>query len=158
MVRRLIGEVIQSLRKALEYLVYELACFDSRSIVKNTQFVSVDSEEDFRRNLRHLNGLTGEHKTMFERLQPYNGCNWTKLIRELSNPDKHKTLTAVKHPVAFRLDASNTDAILASKQVDVDSYASIQTTFYKGSPIIESLEQLVLDVTHILNVFKSEFK
>ena len=157
-VRRLIGEVIQSLRKALEYLVYELACFDAKSFVEKTQFVIVDCEKEFRKNLWHLEGLTGEHRAMFEGLQPYNGCNWTKLLRDLSNPDKHKTLTAVKHPVAFRLDANNTDAILAGKQVDVDSYASIQITFYKGSPVIESLEQLVVDVTHVLDIFKPEFQ
>ena len=157
-VSRLIGETIQSLRKALDYLVYELARFDAKSRVERTQFVIVDCEKDFRNNLGHLKGLTGEHRAMFERLQPYNGCNWTKLLRDLSNPDKHKTLTAIKHPVAFRLDASNTDAILAGKQVDVDSYASIQITFYKGSPVIETLEQLVLDVTQTLHVFEPEFK
>ncbi len=157
-VRRLIGETIQNLRKALDYLVYDLACFDSKSIIDRTQFVIVDSEEDFKKNLRHLEGLTGEHRTMFERLQPYNGCNWTKLIRDLSNPDKHRTLTAVRHPIAIRLNAGNTNAILAGKQVDVDSYASIKITFNKGSPVIESLEQLVLHVAHTLDMFKPEFE
>ena len=158
MARRLIGETIQNLRKALDYLVYELACFDSKSIVEKTQFVIVDSEEGFRKNLWHLNGLTGEHKTMFERLQPYKGCNWTKLLRDLSNPDKHKHLTAVKHPVSIRIDPSNTEAILAGKSVDVYNYASIQITFSNGPPVIESLEQLVLDVTQVLDIFKPEFQ
>jgi len=155
---RLIGETIQSLRKALEYLVYELARFDAKSIIDKTQFVIVDSEEDFRSNLWHLRGLTPEHIAMFERLQPYQGCNWTKLLQDLSNPDKHKHLTAVKHPVAFSLDGSQTEAILAGKHVDMDSYASIQITFSNGSPIIETLEQLVLDVAQTLHVFEPEFK
>ena len=155
---RLIGETIQNLRTALDYLVYELACFDAKSIIDNTQFVIVDCEKDFRKNLWHLKGLTGEHIAMFERLQPYQRCHWTKLLRDLSNPDKHRHLTAVKHPVAFRLDASNTEAILAGKQVNMNSYASIQIKFSDGTPIIESLEQLVLDVTQTLNMFKPEFQ
>lgn len=156
-IRRLIGETVQNLRKALDYLVYELACVDAKSIVEKTQFVIVDSEEEFKGQKWHLRGLTGEHIAMVERLQPYNGCHCTKLIKILSNPDKHKTLTAVKHFTGISLDASNTEAILAGKNVDVDRYASIQITFYKGSPVIKSLEQLVLDVTHILDLFKPEF-
>ncbi len=154
---RLIGETIQSLRKALDYLVYELACFDSKSDVKNTQFVIVDSEEDFKRNQWHLNGLIGEHIVIIEKLQPYKGCDWTKLLREISNPDKHKRLTAVKHPVALRVESSNTQAILDGRQVDKDSYASVQITFSDGTPVIESLEQLVLHVTRTLDIFKPEF-
>ncbi len=157
-VSRLIGETIQNLRTALEYLVYQLACFDAKSSVEKTQFVIVDSEKEFRKNTWHLNGLTGEHMAMFERLQPYNGCNWTKLIRDLSNPDKHKTLTAVSHPVTVRINDSNTDAILAGKQVDVNSYASVHITFSDGSPVIETLEQLVSEVAHVLKVFEPEFK
>jgi hypothetical protein len=145
------------LRKALDYLVYELACLDSKSIVEKTQFVIVDSEEQFKRQQWHLRGLTGEHIAMFERLQPYNGCHWTKLIETLSNPDKHETLTAVRHFTGINLSASNTEAILAGRNVNVDSYASIQITFYKGSPVIESLEQLVLDVTQTRDAFKPEF-
>lgn len=157
-VRRLIGEIVQNLRKALDYLVYELACFDSKDSAEKTQFVIVDSEDEFRKNLWHLKGLSGEHRAMFERLQPYNGCNWTKLIRDISNSDKHKTLTAIRHPVAIRLDASNTNTILAGGQMDVDSYASIQITFTNGTPVVESLEQLVSDVAHILGIFELEFQ
>lgn len=156
--RRLIGEVVSNLRAALDYLVYELACFDSQSIVEKTQFVIVDSEQDFRKNMWHLRGLTGEHIAMFERLQPYEGCNWTKLLRDISNPDKHRQLTAVKHPVYIRIDPSNTESILAGKDVNVNSYASIQITFRNGPPVIESLEQLVLEVAHVLDIFKPEFQ
>ena len=155
---RLIGDTVGNLRKALDYLVYELACFDSKSIIEKTQFVIVDWPKGFRSNLWHLDGLIPEHIAMFEQLQPYKGCHWTKLIRDLSNPDKHKTLTAIKHPIALSLDPSNTEAIIAGKNVSVNSYASIKITFYKGAPVIETLEQLVLDVTKTLHLFYFEFK
>jgi len=156
--RRIIGEVIQSLRKVLDYLVYELACFDSKSIKEKTQFVIVDFPKKFSDNLWRLDGLIPEHIAMFERLQPYKGCHWTKLIRDLSNPDKHKTLTAIKHPIALSLDPSNTEAMLSGKNVSMDSYASIKITFSNGTPVIEGLEQLVLDVTQTLHSFYFEFK
>lgn len=155
---RLIGEVIQSLRKALDYLVYELACFDSKSIVEQTQFVIVDSENDFKKNIWHLKGLTGEHIAMFQRLQPYNGCHWTKLIRDLSNPDKHKTLTAIRHFTGIHIDPTNTEEILAGKQVNMDDYATIEITFIKGPPVIAGLQQLVINVIHTLDEFKPEFQ
>jgi len=157
-VGRLIGEVIQNLRIALDYLVYELACFDSKGIVEKTQFVIVDSESDFRKNLWRLRGLTGEHIAMFQRLQPYTGCHWTRLLRDLSNPDKHRYLTAISHPVRFRIDTSNTDAILAGKPVDVHNYASIQIAFKNGPYVIESLHQLKLHVAYTLDVFNPEFQ
>jgi hypothetical protein len=155
---RLIGDVVQSLRKALDYLVYELACFDTKGIVDMTQFVIVDSIKDFEKQKWHLRGLTGEHIALFEHLQPYHGHNWLKLIEILSNPDKHKTLTAVRQSAYISLNDSNTEAILAGKQVDVNSYASIQISFNDGESVIESLEQLIKEVTHVLDVFKSEFK
>ncbi len=157
-VSRLVGATIQDLRTALDYLVYELACFDSKSIVEKTQFVIVDCEMDFRSNKRHLNGLTGEHIAMFERLQPYNGCYWTGLLRDLSNPAKHKHLTAIRQSASIRLSDYNTAAILAGKDMDVDDYATIKIAFGNGSPVIEGLEQLVLEVAHTLSDFKPLFK
>jgi hypothetical protein len=156
---RLIGETIESLRKALDYLVYQLSYFDSNSIIDNTQFVILDSPKDFKlQRQRRLRGLTADHVTMFERLQPYNGCNWTKMIRELSNPDKHRTLTAVKHPVLFSLDSSNTEAILAGKNINKDKYACIRITFNNGMPVIEGIEQLVWEVDITIHSFYFEFK
>jgi len=157
-VSRLIGYVVQDLRSALDYLVYELARFISKAVVDKTQFVIVDSEEEFRRNKWHLRGLTGEHITEFEGLQPYKGCQWTGMLRDLSNPDKHRHLLAIKSPVVIRIDPRNTEEILAGRPVDVDSYASILIAFGDGTPVIEGLEQLVLDVAHILDGFKPEFQ
>jgi hypothetical protein len=142
----------------LEYLVYELACFDSKTIVDKTQFVIVDSVEEFHKSKWHLRGLTGEHIAAFERLQPYNGCTWTGLLRDLSNPDKHRYLTAVRSPVAIRIDSRNTEEILAGRPVDVNSYASITIAFSDGTPIIEGLEQLTLMTVKTLTDFKHEFK
>ena len=151
-------KVVENLRSALDYLIYKLACFDSKGIVDKTQFVIVDSEENFQSNKWHLNGLSGEHIAAIERLQPYRGCNWTQLIRDISNPDKHEHLTAIKHPIVVSIDSGNTDRILAGQDVGVNDYASIQIAFSNGPPVIEGLEQLISDVAHTLDAFEPEFK
>ena len=155
---RLISDAIQNLRIALDYLIYELACFDAKRIVEKTQFVIVDCEKDFRRNLWHLNGLSVEHIAMFEWLQPYKGCHWTGFLRDLSNPDKHQHFSTVKHPVTIRIDDANTKAILAGKHVDVNSYASFDISFVDGPPVIEGIEQLCFMVAQTLDAFKPEFQ
>lgn len=44
-----------------------------------------------------LRGLKPAHVDMIEALQPYNGVEWTKTLRDISNPDKHRTLTVLTH-------------------------------------------------------------
>jgi len=156
--QRLIGETIGSLRKALDYLVYQLACHDSQGVVDNTQFVIADSKKDFKKQLWRLRDLSGEHKDMIERLQPYNGRRWLRILQDLSNPDKHRTLTAVKHTTRIDVAADNTKAILAGRQVDTSDYASIQISFHKGLPVIETLEQLIFDVELLIHMFEPEFQ
>ena len=154
---RLIGEVVQNLRVALDFLIYEMACFDSKSIVEKSQFVIVDSPEEFKGQLWHLRGMSADHIAAIERLQPYKGTNWTKLLRDLSNPSKHRLLTIVKHPVIVTVHNENTERILAGEHVDVNDYASIKITFDNGPPVIEGLEQLISDVAHTLDAFQHEF-
>ena len=156
---RLIGETVQNLRAALDYLVYEFCCFDSKGIVDGTQFVIADSEENFvRDSKRRFKGMSGEHIAMFQQLQPYAGCSWTGIIRDLSNPDKHRQLTAVRHPVGLAIPPGSTDAILAGKSVDVNAGLSIEITFSSGAPVIEQLEQLISEVDKILHIFEGQLQ
>ncbi len=52
---RLISEVIQHLRSALEYLVYQLTCYDAKSIIEHTQFPVADCEKAFKKLLGRYN-------------------------------------------------------------------------------------------------------
>jgi hypothetical protein len=157
---RLIGEVVQNLRTSLDYLVYELACFDAKGIVDGTQFPVADTEEIFKDLIRryHLNVLTPEHVAAIKKLQPLEGCHWTKRLAFLSNPDKHRHLTVVKSPVVISVDPLITKEILKGHHVGVENYATITITFSDGAPVIESLEQLILMVVKTLEDFKPEFK
>jgi len=98
-----ISDAVHNFRAALDYIVYELAREDSGGIVDGTQFIIEDCKIDPAdrsrgfdvRSKRYLKGLTQPHVNAIEVLQPYNGVQWTKDLRDISNPDKHRTLTVL---------------------------------------------------------------
>lgn len=156
----LVGETIYNLRAALDYLVYELACFDAKSIVKDTQFPIQDTEESFWAwKKKRLKGVSDKHVAALKRLQPCDGCDWTKVLASISNPDKHMHLTVVRSPVTIHPSKGSTEAIIASgKAVDVKSDVSVYIAFSDGTPVIDTLKQLKLEVAQTLDAFKSEFE
>jgi hypothetical protein len=152
---------VQSVRVALDYLVYELACFDAKGVVNGTQFPVADTEEKFKKALVRYNlknSLTPDHIAMIKRLQPFDGCQWTGLLASFSNPDKHRHLTAVRRPVSVTLLPGSAEAILAGKPMRVQHDVAVHITFSDGTPVIEGLEQLQSHVAQTLDAFNPEFK
>jgi hypothetical protein len=98
-----VSDAIHNMRAALDYIVYELALEDSGKIQSGTQFLIEDIKSDpldpkrgfDARSKQYLKGLEQCHIDMIEGLQPYKGIHWTKTLRDISNPDKHRTLTAL---------------------------------------------------------------
>ncbi len=171
----LIGEIIYNLRSALDYLIFEMALLDSGAEQKGTQFPIEHTPAGFdsRRN-SFLKGLSVKHIAGIEVLQPYKGTTWTRLLASLSNPDKHRHLTpfvnltesvikisahapgelkAVSGHV-YRTKNSAGDVL----DMHVETDFALSVTFSDGTPVIETLKQLVLDVTQTLHLFDSEFK
>ena len=99
----IVSDAIYNMRAALDYIVYELARLDSGAVQDGTQFliedVKLDPEHPSRgfdaRSKRCLKGLTQAHIAAIEALQPYRGIEWTRTLRDISNPDKHRTLTVL---------------------------------------------------------------
>ena len=92
----LVGECVYNLRAALDYLVYELAIVDSGHIQDGTQFPIESKKEIFTRRAKTwLKGINPTHIAEIEKLQPYNE-QWTAVLRDKSNPDKHRLLTPVQ--------------------------------------------------------------
>ena len=165
----LVGEVIYNLRCSLDYLVYELACLDSKQIVEGTQFPIEDSGEAFvsriglisdrRRKGVYLRGVSDTHVALISALQPCYGCHWTLVLRELSNPDKHRHLTIVNSP--FFIASSPTDqteAIIPSQPMQMNYKVTRQIAFDDGTFVIETLEQLQSHVSETIDALDSEFK
>jgi len=100
----LVGEVIYNLRAALDYLAFELALLDSGRVQDFTQFPVCDSPEKFaKKRASDLKGFNQIHVATIEALQPYRGCDWTRRLQEISNPDKHQRLTERGSSVAVEV-------------------------------------------------------
>lgn len=155
----LIGEIIYNLRAALDYLIHELAHFDAKEVIDKTQFPIEDSESGFKsRRNNFLEGVSDEHVAAIKRLQPCDGCQWTRVLRELSNSDKHRHHTVVASPVSVSPAPGSTEAILAGQTVDVKGDVSVRIVFRDGTPVVETLEQLQSEVAQVLDAFKPDFE
>ena len=157
----LVGEVVYNLRAALDYLVYELARLDAGHPVDGTQFLIEDTKKGFcGRRAGGLKGLSDVHVAALKRLQPCDGCKWTGVLRDISNPDKHRHLTAVMNSVVLPIAPGSTEAIIADQPVDVKLGLSVPITFINGAgaPVVETLQQLASEVAQTLDAFKPEFE
>jgi len=170
----LVGEICYNLRSALDYLIFELANLDSGAPQDGTQFPITDAKKKFDGYGRttHLKGVNDTHVAAIEDLQPYNGCQWTKQLQGISNPDKHRhfavsggqtritvhsglasDLTLIRG-MAFTRHASHP---LTSVKVDVKVHIAGSVMFDDGSPILETLQEIKCGVAGCLSYFRPEF-
>ena len=132
----LVGETVYNLRAALDYLVYELAILDSGQIEEYTQFPIEDRQGGWRRaSVGLLCGFTDPHKESIKLLQPCYGCYWTKIIRDISNSDKHRSLKIVRPRQTIEWIT------------DKDTTVTYEVTFDDEKPVIETLQELHARVT-----------
>jgi hypothetical protein len=166
----LVGEICYNLRGALDYLVFELAKHDSGAPQANTLFPILDTPKKFRsdRSTR-LKGVNDPHVGMIEQLQPYNGCDWTKALREISNPDKHREFVPAKgtgnglvYTPADREYASLELPVRRAQhpavgEMEVKLDFTYAVRFADGRPLVETLELVKLKVFESLTAFRPEF-
>lgn len=167
----LVGEICYNLRAALDYLVFELARHDSGAEQEQTQFLIEDDAAKFRERVpRRLKGLTPAHVAAIEIPQPYNGCEWTRRLRELSNPDKHRTLVPVQieydltvhivdqqhlHDFADLPGAIHTTVTKDGTQAYVKLRLGTALRFADDSDVLQSLAEILTQVAGKLEEFKS---
>ncbi len=154
-----IGDVANDLRTALDYMVNTLAIIDSGEQQKGVQFLIEDKPDVFRgKRKTFLKGLSDEHIAAIEVLQPCNGCQWTKRLAQLSNRDKHVELTKTsmtgKFDFAYHLQV-NARIGVAVGDVQMETQFTGTVSFLDGTPVIETLEELKAQVTHVLQEFKA---
>ncbi len=165
-----VGEICYNLRSALDYLVFHLAELDSRIQQEGTQFPIVDTRKLFQdRIATWMKGINSSHVAVLERLQPYNGCNWSKRLRDLSNPDKHREL--VRHIGESRItvhleEGKNLSGIHGVVRqathptrgvVDVKVHVALGVAFSDGSPVVQTIEEIQAGVAHTLADFNPSF-
>lgn len=93
LVNLVIGEAVQNLRTALDYLVYGLAWIGSLDHCEQTQFPITNDVKSFEKQRARLRGVNAAHVRRIREFQPFAGHEWLALLRDLSNQDKHWALT-----------------------------------------------------------------
>jgi hypothetical protein len=172
----LVGETCYNLRTSLDYLIFELARLDSGHSQDGTQFPIEDAPKGFawRQKGGWLKGLNNAHIAAIEALQPYNGCNWTKALRDISNPDKHRNITNFSGDMSLKATMrigdidqafesapgtiSRTRHPVTGEEVYVKLHLTTQVQLRDGTPVIETLDIVKLKISETLDAFKPEFK
>lgn len=155
----LCGEVVQHLRSALDYLVYELALLDSGHVNERTQFPIEDDEKRFWKSRRDtfLAGLSDEHVAVIEKVQPYQDVTWTRTLRDLSNADKHRTLVITGHNTALEATLESVPGDDGELAVKLTTQIRIYLCFASGDDIITTLATLQSGVRDVIEKFQHEF-
>ncbi len=161
--RVLAGDAANSFRSSLDYLVGQLAVLDSGPGNRRTQFPIEDSPDGFRkRRTTYLSGLSNVHVDAIARLQPCNGCDWTKNLAVLSNLDKHNELVLIRHAIGYRFTPTQRPKNTAGPtpvrlRVKMEFQPVLQIALRDGLPLKETLQEIEAQVTQTLDAFKLEF-
>lgn len=147
------GEMVNSLRSSLDYLVYALACGGNGwSDVPNTQFPIIDNLEDWPKVAGYrLNKVPPVAVARIRQLQPFEGCTWSATLRDFSNPDKHRLLSAMKSRCKV--------TIAGVPQGDrIPVRVAVEVYLNTGEPLIETLDALYSAVARVVAEFKPGFE
>ncbi len=109
-----LGEIAYHVRSTLDYLVFSIAGYCNKGRpVSGTQFPLEDCEARYwmrwtgtdprtgREVAKWLNKIPKEVALDFAHYQPFAGCKWAALLRDISNPDKHRHLTTLDSEATF---------------------------------------------------------
>lgn len=105
-IRCLFGETAHSIRAALDSLVYNVAWMDSGKINPKTQFPMAPTRGAWAKELNsnRLGGVSREHVSWIEEVQPFNGHDWLDTLNYVSNRDKHRYLVEVVPTLRMKAD------------------------------------------------------
>jgi len=163
MIGILAGEALYNLRAALDYLVFGLAWLDCGSQQDDTQFPIVDNPRRWSRAVqRWMRGVSAEHIDRIVPYQPFSGCTWTRKLRDLSNPDKHRSLTAVEahYGFGFRIDPERLTPVPDDPDrlfVPVFDQSAEIYFWTREDTVVATLRGLVAEVGRVLDKFQGDF-
>lgn len=170
-----LGEALYNMRSALDYLVFTLAMVGNNgSPVQGTQFPIEDDMDRFNGRVTGRNATNGEkmaaylHKVpapaidRIRQLQPCASppCNWTRLLRDLSNPDKHRYLTEL-HSRAILVAGNHPELELARVPPELRKHPHLVVEILFRSPrldVVDTLELLQREVSAVVQEFEPVLK
>jgi hypothetical protein len=156
-VRILTGDISNTLRSALDYLVCRLVELDGGTVRTSNQFPIETEPSKFSENRnRRLAGISDAHAAKIEEFQPYNGRDqWLLHIQKLSNIHKHVDLVETPHDVIVGVTLAATEG--KPEEVSLNMSYNPVLALRGGPPILATLEMLKSQVTRTLDTFRPEF-
>lgn len=92
----LVAQIAENVRAVLDYVVFQLSKQNEPNLTENVPaFVIADTKEAFVEARWRLRYLTAEQVELVEQLQPYNGNVALDLLKDVTNPAKHRYLLRV---------------------------------------------------------------
>jgi hypothetical protein len=171
------GEVAYNVRSALDYLIYSIARANNNGVeVSGTQFPLEDSSSRYwarwtgtdaktgKQVARTLNKIPQDVAKDLAHYQPFAKCSWAELLRDISNPDKHRHLTTLSTSAKFVSDRpvlrvidtqSNRQTIPLKGEIEI----SVAIHFGGGLiDIIEASHLVQREATALIRSYAGRFK
>jgi len=159
---RLVSEFLHHSRSALDYIIFNLACYNEKVEKDGTQYPICECSKEFqevvRRKRSPIEFLTKKQRALVERFQPYNRLPVLALLNRISNRDKHREFHVSPSEGLRRLvpiaeaQASGRRGI-PSDQVGMVFQVSYDILLDDGFPATETLQKLHALLGQMLNEF-----
>lgn len=166
-----VGETAYNIRSALDYLIYSIARgSNSGKEVEGTQFPMEESEKRYR---ARATGVDEAGKPVAQFLvkvpqdvvdelaqyQPYAGCKWVRLLRQISNLDKHRHLTTLTTSTKLIPEEVRThvDSEARKQVIDLKSVLRIDVTLPGGEDLTDALELIHREARTLVHSYAGRF-
>lgn len=169
-----VGEAIYNFRAALDYAIYAIAGgkgktqFPIEDLKENFQARETGRLPDGRERPAFLKHVPSRERDLIQAVQPYEGIDWTKLLRDISNRDKHRELTvvhAISHQPFKRSEVGalypspnlypSSNLFPSSGHVEMHVDAPIDIAFADGILVTEALQEIESEVGALLTALES---
>jgi hypothetical protein len=164
----LVGEAVYNLRAALDYAVCQISKLQTpewkRKRQRRNQFPIESTAEGFRaRRETFLAGVSDGVVYFIEGKQPYNRCDWTRWLAEISNLDRHNQLVDVLQGFAIRFDESEIDGRQPPADGDkaviwADIHAMLRVDYSNGhrGELLSNLRDIEFHIDQTLRLLDAE--
>ncbi len=173
----LIGEIAYNLKAALDYLVFELFYLDTGEFDNRTKFIIEDTPEAWNAHIPDcfatpkrekacwLHRLSPDHQAALKRLQPFSQTRWTKALRDITNPDRHRQLVEIAGRLTYRqierLSDARAEAIRATGFPDemfMHYESASHITLADGQHAIEAMADIHSEIGKVIEAFDPDFQ
>jgi hypothetical protein len=163
-----LGEAVYNFRAALDYAVGQVSLKQtparSNNQPRRNQFPIESTPAGFHaRRQTFLAGVGDGVASYIEGLQPYNNCEWTRRLADLSNLDKHNQLIDVLQ--AFAISFDDSDVRRAPPPVDgtkpvvwADLYAMLRIEYRnpRKRDLLDELRDIEFSIDRTLTILDVE--